>query len=108
MADAAGTQPGFTLADINALINNGTTFAGTTTSIGFDTAYEDLDYTAALPHLGVRKLGPNTLTLSGTGANLGPLRVYGGTLDLSPVSRYLGDQSVVVGESPSTSDPLAT
>lgn len=108
VADAAGTQPGFTLADINALINNGTTFAGTTTSIGFDTAYEDLDYTAALPHLGVRKLGPNTLTLSGTGANLGPLRVYGGTLDLSPVSRYLGDQSVVVGESPSTSDPLAT
>jgi hypothetical protein len=47
VADAAGTQPGFTLADIDALINNGTTFAGTTTSIGFDTAYEDL---ATPPH----------------------------------------------------------
>jgi len=108
VADAAGTRPGFTLTEINDLINNGTTFAGPKTSIGFDTAYEDLDYTLDLPHLGVRKLGPNTLTLSGGGANLGPIRVYGGTLDLSPVSRYLDDQSVIVGESTSTSDPLAT
>ncbi|HOM58601.1 MAG TPA: autotransporter-associated beta strand repeat-containing protein, partial [Kiritimatiellia bacterium] len=109
VADAAGTQPGFALSEINALINNGTTFSGTTTSIGFDTAYEDLVYTDMLPpQMGVRKFGPNTLTLSGEGVNLGPVRVYGGTLDLSPVSRYLGDQSVVVGESPLAADPLAT
>jgi autotransporter-associated beta strand protein len=108
VADAAATQSGFSLAQIDTLINNGTTFPSVTASVGFDTAYESLDYTAALPQIGVRKFGPNTLTLSGTGPNLGPLRVYGGTLDLSPVSRYLGDQSAIVGYSTSTADPLAT
>ena len=107
VADAAATQSGFSVAQINSIIN-GSTFQSATASIGFDTAYENLNFTDAFPHLGVRKLGPNTLTLSGSGANLGPVRVYGGTLDLSPVSRYLGDQSVIVGESTSTADPLAT
>jgi autotransporter-associated beta strand protein len=108
VADTAATQSGFSLAQINALINNGTTFQAVTAAVGFDTAYESLDYTAALPQIGVRKFGPNTLTLSGTGANLGPLRIYGGTLDLSPVSRYLGDQNAIVGYSTSTADPLST
>lgn len=108
VADAAATQPGWSLAQIDALINSGSTFLASTTSAGFDTAYEDLDYTAAFPALGVRKLGPNTLTLSGAGDTLGPVRVYGGTLDLSPVSRNLGDQSIIIGESTSTADPLAT
>jgi len=101
-------QPGWTAAQIDALVNNGTTFQSTTASVGFETAYENLDFTFALPQIGVRKLGPNTLTLSGAGANLGPVRVFGGTLDLSPVSRYLGDQGVVVGQSVQTADPLAT
>ena len=108
VADTAATQSGFSLAQINALINNGTTLQAVTAAVGFDTAYESLDYTAALPQIGVRKFGPNTLTLSGTGPNLGPVRVYGGTLDLSPVSRYLADQNISVGYSTSTADPLAT
>ena len=104
VADEAGLQPGFSLNDIDTLLNNGTTFQSTTASIGFDTAYEDLDFTAPIPHVGVRKLGPNTLTLSGTGADLGPVRVYSGTLDLSPQSRYLDENNIIVGES----DQLAT
>ena len=108
VADAAATQPGWSLDQINTVINNGTTFLSSTTSVGFDTAYEDLNYTAAFPALGLRKFGPNTLTLSGTGDTLGPVRVYGGTLDLSPASRNLGDQSILIGESTSTADPLAT
>jgi autotransporter-associated beta strand protein len=108
VADTAATQSGFSLAQINALINNGTTFQAVTAAVGFDTAYESLDYTAALPQIGVRKFGSNTLTLSGTGPNLGPVRIYGGTLDLSPVSRYLADQNISVGYSTSTADALAT
>ena len=108
VADGAGTQPGFSLNDIDTLLNNGTTFQSTSASIGFDTVYESLDFTAPVPHVGIRKLGPNTLTLSGTGPDLGPVRVFGGTLDLSPQSRFLGEENVIVGETMSTAEPLAT
>jgi len=101
-------RPGWRLAEIDAVLNNGTTFQTYTTSAGFDTLYEDLDYADPLPHIGIRKFGPNTLTLSGEGANLGGIRVAGGTLDLSPRNRYLGDQSIFVGESTVVADPLAT
>lgn len=107
VADSAETQPGFTLTQIDSLLS-GATFNGNNVSIGFDTAYESLDYTASLPQIGVRKFGANTLKLSGSGSTLGLLAVYGGTLDLTGPDRYLGDNSIYIGKNPSASIPLST
>ena len=107
VADALGTQPGFTVSQIDALLTGGA-FQSTQASIGFDTAYEDLDYTSLIASVGITKFGPNKLTISNTGPYLGQIRVYGGELDLSAVNAYIGDNHVVVGESVSLDDPLAT
>lgn len=106
VSDAGATQPGWALSVIESLIDGGTV-SSAMGSIGFETAYEDLDYTSALPDIGIRKFGPNTLTLTGSGANLGPIRVYGGTLDVSPASRYVDDQNIVVGINSSIPGTLA-
>ena len=108
VAGAAPDQPGFTLAEINALINTPGIFQSGSASIGFDTAYESLDYTDPFPTIGIRKFGPNTLTLTGTGADIGPVGVYGGTLDLSTRSRYLGDNNIVVSETAGANNGLST
>ena len=101
-------KPGFPLADITALLNNGTTFQSPLAAIGLDTIYADLDYDAPFPHAGLRKFGPNTLTLSGTATNMGTVAVYGGTLDIPVHNRYLNESSISVGFSASLTDPLAT
>jgi len=107
VADALGTQPGFAFSEIKAILDSGTTFLSTTASIGLDTAYEDLDYTDPFPHIGIRKFGPNTLTLSGFADLHGPVTVYNGTLDIPAYARYIADNDVYVGFSTSVADPLA-
>ena len=110
VADTAGTQPGFAVSDIQALLNP-VTFQSIRASIGFDTLYEDLLYTDPIPHVGIVKLGPNTLTPTNVGPDIGPLRVYGGTLDISNVQSAMGTEvtnAVVIGQSTSAADPLAT
>jgi autotransporter-associated beta strand protein len=108
VAGSAQDQTGFTLAEINALANNGTTFTVSTSALGLDTVWGDLDFTDPVPAVGISKFGPNTLTLSGAGANIGRIHVYGGTLDLTPASRDIGAESIYVGESTSLTDPLTT
>ena len=108
IANAIATQPSWSNTEISNILNNGTPFKSITAAIGFDTAFGDADYDQPLPQISVRKFNANTLMLSGSGANLGNVRIYGGTLDLSPVSRYLGEQNINIGYSTSTADPLAT
>ncbi|MCL1920432.1 MAG: autotransporter-associated beta strand repeat-containing protein, partial [Kiritimatiellaeota bacterium] len=108
VADAAGANPGFALSEIRDLLNNPLTFRSANASLGFETAYEDLLYTDPYPHAGIRKLGPNTLTLTDLGPNLGPIGVYGGTLDLSAANSYIDDNTILIGESAPAADPPAT
>ena len=108
VAGAEPAQTGFTPAQISSVVNNGTTFAApTAAAIGFDAAFGDADYPHDIPEIGIRKSGPGTLTLSGAGPNLGPVRVTGGTLDLSPADRYLGENTISIGNTASASAPLA-
>ncbi len=108
IANAIATQPCWSNTEISNLLNTGTPFKAVTAAIGFDTASGDADYDQPIPQISVRKFNANKLTLSGSGANFGNVRIYGGTLDLSPVSRYLADQNINIGYSTSTADPLAT
>ena len=80
---ASGTSPdGWTKPQIEAIANT-TVFTAPSTSLGIDTLYADFDYTGDFPYIGLRKLGPYTLTLTGAATNLGPVNVYNGTLDLT-------------------------
>ncbi|MCL1920534.1 MAG: autotransporter-associated beta strand repeat-containing protein [Kiritimatiellaeota bacterium] len=102
------TQPGFDLGQIDALLNNvPPVFTSPTASIGLDTAYEDVEISDPFPQIGIRKFGPNTLTLSGRADAHGPITVYGGTLDIPVMPRYLNEENITVGISSLLADPLA-
>jgi autotransporter-associated beta strand protein len=98
----AGTDA-WSMADIEA-IADASVFTAPTASLGIDTLYEDFDYTAAFPYLGLKKLGPRTLTLSGGAPELGPLSVYDGHIDLTGTGPHdLHGNSALIGTYPATS-----
>jgi len=99
LSDSLGAYPGFSLAQVDALLNNGTTFQSTTASIGLDLIYEDLSYGDPFPHIGIRKFGPRTLKITNVPGLLGPISVSDGTLELPDATAYLNDRNVTVGES---------
>ncbi|MDA3927075.1 MAG: autotransporter-associated beta strand repeat-containing protein [Kiritimatiellae bacterium] len=91
---------GWTASELNAIANSSAFTAGTSTSLGFDTIYEDFNYTGDFPYIGLSKVGPYALTLTGDAPDLGPLTVYDGELDLSGSGDHnLHTHSVYVGAS---------
>jgi len=96
---ASDTSPdGWSVAELEDIFDTDTFTTPGTTSLGFDTRYADLDYTAAIPHVGLKKFGAYKLTLSGSVQDLGAVEVYGGELDLTGTGGHsLGTNSVVVG-----------
>jgi fibronectin-binding autotransporter adhesin len=72
---------GWTSGDVDSLIAGLSYEANSSSSIGLDTFNGDFTYgTAITGTKGVRKLGPNTLTLTGTHTYNGSTRVREGTL----------------------------
>ena len=105
---APATQPGFDLAYIQSLLAGTSILTTPTTAIGLDTAYADLNLSDPFPARGLRKFGPNTLTLSGTATDMGPVTVYNGTLDIPAHTRNLNYENITVGFATSTPDPIPT
>jgi autotransporter-associated beta strand protein len=101
-AASAGSPDGWTKTEIEAIATP-SVFTTNTASLGIDTVYEDFDYTAGFPYIGLGKLGPHRLTVTGPAPDLGPLAVYNGELDLTGTGAHnLHGHSVQVGKTPST------
>ncbi len=101
-AGSSEGQPGWTDAEIGTLSSSGA-FTSRSTSLGFETTYEDTSFSDPLPLAGIAKFGTQKLTLESTTRDLGPFTVYDGELNLSTVSYSLGSYSVPIG-----ADPLNT
>lgn len=99
---ASGTSAdGWSKAEIEGIANASVFTADGRTSLGIDTAYENLSYTEDLPYVGFRKFGPYTLSLTGSAPDMGALSVYNGELDLSGSGFHnLRGDSVTVGMAP--------
>jgi autotransporter-associated beta strand protein len=105
-AASASSTDGWADAEI-AAIADASVFATPGTSLGIDTVYEDFDFSADLPYIGLKKFGPRTLTLTGSAPDLGALAVYDGELDLSGTGIHNHHTySVAVGASPASA-PVA-
>jgi len=106
VAHASATQ-GWTDAQIESIADFSVFTTPVTTALGLDTGSADFTYTGDLPHIGLKKLGPGKLTLSGSAPDLGGIEVYDGELDLSASGSHdLHTASLIVGAS-TAATPLA-
>jgi autotransporter-associated beta strand protein len=95
---SAGGQPGWSDAEIGSLVSSGA-FTARSTSLGFETVYEDKTFSGSLPLAGVAKFGSRKLTIDSSTYDLGPVTVYDGELNL-PASHGLSTYSITVGNDP--------
>gem|GEM_PF-2196027 len=98
---ASATSPdGWSEPAINAAISAAGTFEANT-YLGLDTIYEDFLFSGNYPFVGLKKLGPHKLTLTGTAPDLGGITVYDGELDLSNTGdHHLHTYNIHVGAQP--------
>lgn len=103
VASATSTD-GFSHAQLAALADTAFSTAPASAAFGFDTCYEDFAFTSDFPFVGLKKLGPYTLTLPGNAPDLGAIDVYNGELDLTATGDHaLHTYWVSVGMTPDTS-----
>lgn len=103
---AAAGQLGWSNSEINALINAGV-FKARSTTLGFESMYDDYAFSGLLPIAGLAQFGPKTVTIESSTAALGPVTVYNGELGFATGSHALDTYSVTVGAEPLNS-ALAT
>jgi fibronectin-binding autotransporter adhesin len=101
LALGVGTANGyFTSANLDSLFANAlpNVSLDPASNVGIDTTGGDFTYASSIPSttLGLSKIGPNTLTLSGTNSYTGPTTILGGALAVSS-SRNLGAGNLVFG-----------
>ena len=103
VASATSTD-GFSHAQLADLAGTAFSTAPASAAFGFDTCYEDFAFTSDFPFVGLKKLGPYTLTLPGNVPDLGAIDVYNGELDLTASGDHaLHTYSVSVGSTPDAS-----